>query len=187
MESLIESGMVSGVLDITTTEWADEVVGGVLGAGPNRLEAAARHGVPAVVCPGCLDMVNFQAPETVPDRFKGRTFYHHNPQVTLLRTNAEECREIGTVVAEKINLSTGPVEVLLPLRAISIISAPGQPFHDPAADQALFDSIRTGLRTDIPVHSLDTEINAPEFAKACADALLRAIAAAPARMDSGHL
>ena len=183
MESLIESGMVTGVLDITTTEWADEVVGGVLGAGPHRLEAAARHGVPAVVCPGCLDMVNFQAPETVPDRFKGRTFYHHNPQVTLLRTNAEECREIGTVVAEKINLSTGPVEVLLPLRAISIISAPGQPFHDPAADQALFDSLRTRLRTDIPVHSLDTEINAPEFAKACADALLRAIAAAPPKPE----
>jgi uncharacterized protein (UPF0261 family) len=186
MESLIESGMVTGVLDITTTEWADEVVGGMLGAGPTRLEAAARHGVPAIVCPGCLDMVNFQAPETVPPQFKGRTFYHHNPQVTLLRTNAEECRRIGSVLAEKLNLSTGPVEVLLPLRAISIISAPGQPFHDPAADQSLFDSLRSGLRKDIPLHSLDTEINSPEFAKACADALLRAIAAAPPKTDPAH-
>lgn len=172
MESLIESGLVTGVLDITTTEWADEIVGGILGAGPTRLEAAARRGVPAIVTPGCLDMVNFGAPETVPQRFQGRRFYHHNPQVTLMRTLPEEARTIGRAIAEKLNLSTGPVKVLLPLRAISIISAPGQPFHDPAADAALFDALKSGLRKDIPVKEYDLEINSPEFAAACAGSLL---------------
>ncbi len=172
MESLIESGLVAGVLDITTTEWADELCGGVLGAGPTRLEAAARLGVPAIVAPGCLDMVNFHAPETIPARFAGRTFYKHNPQVTLMRTNAAECAELGKILAQKVNLSTGPVTVLLPLRAISVISAEGQPFHDPAADAALFDAIRTHLRKDIPIREVDCAINDPAFSKACADALL---------------
>src|SRR3989449_6732854 len=129
MESLIESGLVAGVLDITTTEWADELVGGVLSAGPARLEAAARQGVPAIVAPGCLDMVNFYGPESVPEKFKGRSFYPHNPQVTLMRTTPEENRELGRVVAGKLNLSTGPITVLLPLRGGSMISAPGGPFH----------------------------------------------------------
>lgn len=177
MESLIESGLVAGVLDITTTEWADELVGGVLGAGPTRLEAAARRGVPAIVVPGCLDMVNFHAPETVPARFAGRTFYHHNPQVTLLRTDAAECAQLGRILAGKVNLSTGPVTVLLPRRAISIISAPGQPFHDPAADAALFDAIKSHLRADIPVVELDCAINDPAFADACAATLLRLLGA----------
>ncbi len=172
MESLIESGMVSGVLDITTTEWADELVGGILGAGPTRLEAAARSGVPAIITPGCLDMVNFGGPESVPAGFKGRRFYAHNPQVTLMRTTPEECDRLGRVIAEKLNLSRGPVSVLLPLRAISIISAPGQPFHDPEADRALFASLKAGLRADIPVRELDMEINDPCFADACADELL---------------
>src|SRR4030095_7309753 len=112
MESLIESGLVSGVLDVTTTGWADELVGGVRGAGPSRLEAAARTGVPAIIVPGCLDMVNFHAPETVPERFAGRTFYKHNPQVTLMRTTPEECARLGEILAEKVNLSRGPVTVL---------------------------------------------------------------------------
>ena len=172
MESLIESGMVSGVLDITTTEWADELVGGILAAGPTRLEAAARSGVPAIITPGCLDMVNFGGPESVPAGFKGRRFYVHNPQVTLMRTTPEECDRLGRVIAEKLNLSRGPVSVLLPLRAISIISAPGQPFHDPEADRALFASLKAGLRADIPVRELDMEINDPCFADACADELL---------------
>lgn len=172
MESLIESGLVAGVLDITTTEWADEFCGGFLGAGPTRLEAAARAGIPAIVTPGCLDMVNFHAPESVPARFAGRTLYKHNPQVTLMRTNAEECAELGRILAEKVNLSTGPVTVLLPKKAISVISAAGQPFHDPAADAALFDAIKTHLRKDIPVIELDNAINDHAFAERCAETLL---------------
>jgi len=175
MESLIESGLVAGVLDVTTTEWADELVGGFLGAGPHRLEAAARKSVPAIVAPGCLDMVNFHAPETVPAKFADRTFYRHNPQVTLMRTNPEECAQLGRIIAEKVNLSTGPVTVLLPKKAISVISAEGQPFHDPAADAALFEAIKTHLRKDIPVVELDTVINDPAFAEACATTLLRLV------------
>jgi uncharacterized protein (UPF0261 family) len=173
MEALIESGLVSGVLDVTTTEWADELVGGFLGAGETRLEAAARTGVPAVVAPGCLDMVNFHAPESVPPQFAGRRFYHHNPQVTLMRTTAEECRELGQKIAEKVNASTGPVSVLLPLRGISVISAAGGAFHDPEADAALFGALRSALRKEIPVVEMDVEINAPEFAERCAQELLR--------------
>lgn len=173
MESIIESGMVAGVLDITTTEWADELVGGFLGAGPTRLEAAARHGVPAIVTPGCLDMVNFHGPDSVPAKFQGRNFYPHNPQVTLMRTNPTECAQLGRILAEKVNLSTGPVTVLLPKRAISVISAPGQKFHDPAADLALFDSLKANLRKEISVVELDCAINDSPFAEACAQALLR--------------
>lgn len=176
MESLIESGMVAGVLDITTTEWADELVGGILGAGPTRCEAAARHGVPAIVTPGCLDMVNFGAPETVPSKFADRTFYQHNPQVTLMRTSPEECAELGRILAEKINLSIAPVTVLLPLKAISVISAPGQKFHDPIADRILFTALKAFLRNDIEVVELDCAINAPEFARACAEKLLANLA-----------
>ncbi len=175
MESLIESGLISGVLDITTTEWADELCGGFLGAGPTRLEAAARRGIPAIVTPGCLDMVNFHAPESVPAKFARRTLYKHNPQVTLMRTNAEECAQLGQILAEKVNLSTGPVTVLLPKKAISIISAEGQPFHDAAADTALFDAIKSHLRKDIPVIEMDTTINDPAFAEACANTLLAEI------------
>ncbi len=151
LESLVAAGWIAGVLDVTTTEWADELVGGVLSAGPHRLEAAARAGVPAVVAPGCLDMVNIGPPETVPPQFReGRTFYAHNPQVTLMRTTPAECAELGRIIAEKLNTSTGPVSVCLPLRGISVISAPGGMFHDPVADQALFDSLKRHLRRDIP-------------------------------------
>src|SRR5437899_7757663 len=114
MESLIDAGLVAGVLDITTTEWADELVGGILSAGPTRLEAAARQGVPAIVAPGCLDMVNFYGPESVPEKFKGRNLYQHNPQVTLMRTTPEECARLGQILAGKLNASTGPVSVLIP-------------------------------------------------------------------------
>lgn len=172
MESLIESGLVTAVLDITTTEWADELVGGFLTAGPTRLEAAARKGVPAIVVPGCLDMVNFHAPETVPAKFAGRTFYRHNPQSTLMRTSSAECAELGRILAEKVNLSIGPVTVLLPKKAISVISAAGQPFHDPAADTALFEAIKSHLRKDIPVIELDAAINDTPFAETCATTLL---------------
>src|SRR3989449_595148 len=176
MESLIETGMVAGVLDITTTEWADELVGGCLSAGPTRLEAAARRGVPAIIAPGCLDMVNFGPPETVPPRFQGRTFYQHNPQVTLMRTTPDECAQLGKILAQKINDSIGPVTVLIPRKAISVISAAGQKFHDPQADEALFTALKTNLRPDIEVPEMDCAINDPEFAEACAKALLRNIA-----------
>ena len=178
MESLIETGLVSGVLDITTTEWADELVGGVLSAGPTRLEAAAKYGIPAIVAPGCLDMVNFHGPETVPAKFKGRNFYQHNPQVTLMRTTPEECAELGKIIAEKLNRSTGPVTVLLPLKAISVISATGQKFHDPAADTVLFNALRSNLRQDIEVMEMDCAINDVPFAEACARELLKNIRSA---------
>jgi uncharacterized protein (UPF0261 family) len=179
MESLVDSGLVAGVLDITTTEWADELVGGVLGAGPDRLDAAAKRGIPAIVVPGCLDMVNFGEPATVPAKFSGRTFYHHNPQVTLMRTNAEECAELGRILAEKINASTGPVTVLLPLKAISVISAEGKPFHLPEADAALFAALRKHLRADISVIEQDAAINDPAFARTCAETLLTQLATRP--------
>ncbi len=172
MESLIESGLISGVLDVTTTEWADELVGGILGAGPTRLDAAAKTGTPSIITPGCLDMVNFGERATVPPQYEGRTFYIHNPQVTLMRTSAAECTELGRILAEKANASTGPVSVLLPLRAISVISAVGKPFHDAEADRALFDSIRKHLRSDIPLIEMDCEINDPAFSTACVKALL---------------
>jgi uncharacterized protein (UPF0261 family) len=175
MESLVESGMVAGVLDITTTEWADELVGGVLSAGPTRLDAAAKTGVPAIVTPGCLDMVNFHGPGTVPEKFKGRTFYQHNPQVTLMRTIPSECAELGKIIAQKVNTSKGPVTVLIPKKAISVISAPGQRFHDPTADQALFDAIKSNLRKEIEVIEMDCAINDAVFAEACANALLKNI------------
>lgn len=181
MESLIEAGLVAGVLDITTTEWADELVGGVLSAGPTRCEAAARAGVPAIVAPGCLDMVNFGAPETVPAKFAGRNFYRHNPQVTLMRTTPEECAQLGKILAGKLNLSRGPVSVLIPRRAISVISAPGQPFHDAAADIALFDALKADLRKDIEVIEMDCAINDAAFAGACAETLLKNIRQAQAR------
>ena len=172
MESLIESGLISGVLDVTTTEWADELVGGILGAGPTRLDAAAKTGTPSIITPGCLDMVNFGERATVPPQYEGRTFYIHNPQVTLMRTSAAECTELGRILAEKANASTGPVSVLLPVRAISVISAVGKPFHDAEADRALFDSIRKHLRSDIPLIEMDCEINDPAFSTACVKALL---------------
>ena len=173
MESLIETGLVAGVLDVTTTEWADELVGGVLSAGPTRLEAAARLGVPAVVSTGCLDMVNFGSPATVPAKFSGRKFYAHNPQVTLMRTTVEECAQLGDILAEKLNRSIGPVTVLLPLRGGSVISAPGGPFEAADADQALYAGLKAALRPDIPVLELDCAINDAAFATACARALLQ--------------
>jgi uncharacterized protein (UPF0261 family) len=172
MESLIEAGLIAGVLDVTTTEWADEVVGGVFTAGPTRLEAAARHGVPAIVTPGCLDMVNFGAPDTVPEKFKGRRFYPHNPNVTLMRTTPEENRRMGEIIAGKLNLSTAPVTVLVPLRGLSMIDTDGQAFWWPEADRALFAALKKNLRRDIPVIEMDCDINAPEFAQRCAETLL---------------
>jgi uncharacterized protein (UPF0261 family) len=173
MEGLIESGQIAGVLDVTTTEWADELMGGVLAAGPTRLEAAAKTGTPAVVAPGCLDMINFWKPETVPDKYRDRRVYHHNPNTTLVRTTPEDNAELGRIIAAKLNQSRGPVAVFFPTQAISVISQPGGPFHWPEADAALLAALRAHLRPDIPLHELDTTINDPVFAEAMADALLR--------------
>jgi len=172
MEKLIEDGLITGVLDITTTEWADELVGGTLSAGPTRLEATGQAGVPAIVTPGCLDMVNFGGRETVPEKYEGRNFYIHNPQVTLMRTTPAECAELGKILAEKVNAYTAPVTVLLPTKAISIISAEGQAFYDPEADAALFSAIKEHLSDEIKLLEIEAKINDPAFSSACADALL---------------
>lgn len=172
MESLIQSGVIAGVLDLTTTEWADELVGGVFSAGPTRLEAAARRGVPAIVTPGCLDMVNFWAPETIPDKFKGRTFYRHNPNVTLMRTDEAECARLGQILAEKINLSTAPVTVLISKKGVSMIDLEGKPFYLPKANAALFENLKKNLRAGIAVVEMDCDVNDPKFSAACAKALL---------------
>lgn len=171
MESLIDAGHIAGVLDVTTTEWADELAGGVMTAGRTRLEAAARTGTPAVIAPGCVDMVNFWAPDTVPERYRGRRFYQHNANITLMRTTPEENAQLGRIIADKLNASQGPVSVYLPLRGTSVISAPGGPFHWPEADEALFEALRTHLRADIPVHTLDVNINDPLFAAAMVEGL----------------
>jgi len=173
MESLIESGMVAGVLDVTTTEWADEVVGATLSAGPTRMDAMSKAKIPAVIAPGCVDMANFGARDTVPAEFEGRNFYIHNPQVTLMRTNAEECAEIGKVIASKANASTAPVAILNPLKAVSEINGEGQAFYDPEADKALFEAIRSNAKVEVV--DFDETINSPAFARACAKKLLELI------------
>jgi uncharacterized protein (UPF0261 family) len=173
MEALIESGMVTGVLDLTTTEWADELVGGTLSAGPTRMDAMGKAKVPAVVSPGCLDMVNFGERDSVPGKFAGRRFYIHNPQVTLMRTNAEECAELGRIIAEKANANPAPTAILNPLKAVSVISAEGQAFHDPEADKALFRAIHESATVE--VIDYNEEINSDEFAKAAAEKLLQLI------------
>ena len=173
MESLIESGMVSGVLDVTTTEWADEVVGATLSAGPTRMDAMTKAKVPAVVAPGCVDMANFGARETVPPEFEGRNFYIHNPQVTLMRTNAEECAEIGKVIATKANANTAPVAILNPLKAVSEINGEGKAFYDPEADKVLFEAIHSYAKVEVT--DFNEEINSSVFARACAEKLLELI------------
>lgn len=178
MESLIEAGYAAGVLDVTTTEWADQLVGGVMAAGETRLEAAARSAIPAVIVPGCLDMVNFWAPETIPEKFRDRLFYRHNPNVTLMRTTPQENARLGKILAEKINLYRGPVAVYLPLRGISVISAPGEPFHSPEADRALFESIKENLKPGVSVCELDANINDPHFAEAITTRMLEMLASA---------
>ncbi len=173
MEALIRDGFIAGVADITTTEWCDELVGGVLSAGPERLDAAAHAGLPQVVSLGALDMVNFGPMETVPAKFKGRNLYKHNPTVTLMRTTPEECDELGRIIAQKLNRATGPTTLFIPLRGVSMIDAEGKPFHSPEADRALFDAIRRHLdRSRVELVELDANINDPAFADAMAARLL---------------
>ena len=170
MEALVESGFLAGVLDVTTTELADDLVGGVLTAGPDRLMAAGKMGIPQVVSLGALDMVNFGARATVPPQFEARTLCEHNPSVTLMRTTPAECAEIGARIARKLAAATGPTTLFVPLRGLSLLDSPGQPFHDPEADAALFEALRT-VDGDVEVIEMDCSINDPAFAAAMADKL----------------
>jgi uncharacterized protein (UPF0261 family) len=171
MEALIRSGFITASLDVTTTELADELVGGVLSAGPERLEAAGELGIPQVVSLGALDMVNFGPFETVPPQFRDRVLYKHNPTVTLMRTTPEECAELGRMIAEKLNQAQGPLTLFVPLKGVSVIATEGQVFHDPAADEALFGALRDHLDPAVDLQELDLDVNDPEFARAMADRL----------------
>lgn len=172
MEALIDDGYFTAVLDLTTTEWADEICGGALSAGPTRLDAAAKAGLPQVVVPGCIDMCNFWAPETIPARHKDRTFFKWAPNVTLMRTTPEETAQLGKIFAEKLNVSDGPVVVMIPLAGVSEIDVEGELFHSPEAIRAFADALKAGLRDDIPVIEVDTHINDPAFSGAAAEQLL---------------
>lgn len=171
MESLIEEGIVDGVLDVTTTEWADQHVGGVLAAGEDRLDAAAEAGIPQVVSTGALDMVNFGPRDTVPEEFEGRQFHVHNPQVTLMRTTPEETAAIGEIIAGKLDAATGPTALALPLAGVSMLDVEGEEFHDPAADEALFDALRENIGEDVELIEMDTDINDDSFAETVAATL----------------
>jgi len=173
MESLITDGYIVGSMDITTTEIADEVCGGVFSAGPERCIAASKTGVPAVVVPGCVDMANFDSIDTVPEKYRDRNLYQWNPNVTLLRTNVEENVRIGEMIAAAVNQATAPVAVLLPMKGVSMLDSEGDRFWDPEADRACFDTIKSKLRPDVPVHEVDQNINDPEFADSAANTLLQ--------------
>jgi uncharacterized protein (UPF0261 family) len=171
MEALMRGGFVTGVLDVTTTELADDLVGGVLSAGPDRLEAAGKLGIPQVVSLGALDMVNFGPRDTVPAAFAERNLYVHNPTVTLMRTTSEECAELGRRIARKLNAATGPTALFVPLRGVSMIAVEGQPFYDPEADEALFAAVRDHVDPGVETHWLDMDVNDERFAVAMADRL----------------
>ncbi len=171
MEALARDGFLAGVLDMTTTELADELVGGVLSAGPDRLEVAGELGLPQVVSLGALDMVNFGPRDTVPPRFEDRNLYVHNPTVTLMRTSPEECRELGRQVGRKLSAAQGPTALFVPLRGVSMIAVAGQPFHDAAADEALLEGLHSTLEPSVEVHELELDVNDGRFAVAMADRL----------------
>lgn len=172
MEGLIGEGFFQGVLDLTPTEWADELTGGVLSAGPTRMDAAAAQGLPQIIAPGCLDMANFWARDTVPARYDERRFYQWNPNVTLMRTTPAENAELGRILAEKANASGGPVAFFLPLKGVSMLDAPDGEFWWPEANQALFAAIKQHVRDDIPVIEVNANVNDPKFAQAVTEKLL---------------
>lgn len=173
MEALVKGGFIKGVLDLTTTEWADEIVGGVLNAGPNRLEAASETCVPQVVSVGAMDMCNFGPYETVPEEFRERNLYKHNPTVTLMRTNKEENKRIGNKIAEKLNLAKEKTALFIPLKGVSAIDIEGQPFYGPEEDKILFDALRNNINKDVvEVIEMDCAINDIEFAEAAAQKLI---------------
>ena len=174
METLVTDGLVEAVLDITTTEWADELCHGVFSAGPERLDAPGQRGIPHLIVPGCVDMANFGAPSTVPEKFRQtkRVFYEWNPSVTLMRTNVEENRQMGEIFAKKANAATGPVAFLIPLRGVSMLDGDGQPFCDREADRAMFDTIKANIKSGIPFIEVDLNINDPAFAAQAVEMML---------------
>ena len=177
MEALVDEGLVDAVLDITTTEWADEICGGTLSAGPDRLSAPGRQGLPHLIVPGCVDMANFGPLETVPEKYKtGRNLYEWNPAITLMRTTVEENAKMGEIFAEKANAATGPVAFLLPLRGVSILDGEGERFCDRQADAALFDALKKNLNPSIDVEEIDANINDKAFSARAVQRLLELIA-----------
>ena len=179
MEALVNGDFLSGVPDITTTELADELVGGILSAGPDRLEAASKKGVPQVISLGALDMVNFGPMDTVPEKFRQRKLYKHNATTTLMRTTPEENAELGRITAHKLNMAQGLITLFIPLKGISMIDTEGGPFYDPVADKALIDNLKKELDSHIEVHELDMDINDPRFAQAMAKRLVELISMRP--------
>ena len=174
MEAMARSGYFKGILDLTTTEWCDQVIGGVLAAGEKRNEAASLCGIPQVVSVGAMDMVNFGPPDTVPEKFKGRKFYQHNPTVTLMRTTLEENIEIAQRLAGKLNLASGKTVLMLPLKGVSAIDVEGQPFYGPEEDAALFRTLKENVnRSVVEIEEYDMAINDPKFAEAAAKRLIR--------------
>ena len=172
MEGLITDGFIAGSLDITTTELADEICGGILSAGPDRCLAASKAGIPAVLVPGCVDMANFGGPETMPEKYQSRNLYKWNPNVTLMRTNVEENRWMGEKIAAAANAATAPVAVLIPLKGVSMLDSEGHEFWDPEADAACFDTIRANLKPGIPFVEVDANINDDVFSGKVAETLL---------------
>jgi uncharacterized protein (UPF0261 family) len=179
MESLITDGYISGSLDITTTELADEVCGGVFSAGPERMMAAAWAGIPTVLVPGCVDMCNFWGIETVPEKYRSRSLYEWNPNITLMRTNVEENTIMGEMIATAANQSKGPVAILLPLKGVSMLDSPGNMFWDPEADEACYEAIKRNLKPGIPVIEMDNNINDTEFSDKAASLLLEMLEKQP--------
>jgi uncharacterized protein (UPF0261 family) len=169
--------LVEAVLDITTTEWADELCQGVFSAGPERLNAPGQRGIPHLIVPGCVDMVNFGAPSTVPVKYRQakRLFYEWNPSVTLMRTNVEENRRMGEIFAQKANAAKGPTAFLIPLRGVSMLDGDGQPFCNREADRAMFEAIKANLNPGIPVVELDLNINDSAFAAKAVEMMLELI------------
>jgi uncharacterized protein (UPF0261 family) len=181
MEQLIEDGAFQAVLDVTTTELADELVGGVMSAGPHRLEAAGRTGIPQLVCPGAIDMVNFGPVESVPPQFRSRQLYRHNPSVTLMRTTPEECAEIARITANKLNRASGPVTLLIPLQGVSAVDQRDGPFYSQPALAAYRTALREALNPSVRLLELDAHINDAEFAQAAAELLMESLRAVTQR------
>ena len=175
MEDLVKGGFIVGVLDATTTELADELVGGVLSAGPDRLEAAGDLGVPQVVAPGALDMVNFGPPDTVPEQFSDRTFYQHNPTVTLMRTTVEENAELGKIMGQKLSQAKGPTTVIIPKQGVSAIDQEGQPFYSAEAEAAWIENLKANLGDNVTLIEMDNHINDDAFAMKLVETLLASL------------